>query len=183
MLNKSFGVGQPRRFVSFLIYLNLNMYSYNFSSATFRKHSRKKACFYYITCDILLYFMLQFSYFSYLFHTSFHSLSLFFKCISLPLSILLLFFPSFFLTKSLYLLSCLHHSFSVSLSIYISLLLSLPRHSLALHFSLLLFLLTLTHYRFVCRIEKAKIMIANTPMDTDKIKIYGSRVSTAQTNG
>ena len=28
------------------------------------------------------------------------------------------------------------------------------------------------------RIEKAKIMIANTPMDTDKIKIYGSRVRT-----
>lgn len=28
------------------------------------------------------------------------------------------------------------------------------------------------------RIENAKIMIANTPMDTDKIKIYGSRVST-----
>ena len=27
------------------------------------------------------------------------------------------------------------------------------------------------------RIENAKIMIANTPMDTDKIKIYGSRVS------
>ena len=26
------------------------------------------------------------------------------------------------------------------------------------------------------RIEKAKILIANTPMDTDKIKIYGSRV-------
>ena len=27
------------------------------------------------------------------------------------------------------------------------------------------------------RIENAKILIANTPMDTDKIKIYGSRVS------
>jgi T-complex protein 1 subunit beta len=27
------------------------------------------------------------------------------------------------------------------------------------------------------RIEKAKILLANTPMDTDKIKIYGSRVS------
>ena len=26
------------------------------------------------------------------------------------------------------------------------------------------------------RIENAKILIANTPMDTDKIKIYGSRV-------
>jgi T-complex protein 1 subunit beta len=26
------------------------------------------------------------------------------------------------------------------------------------------------------RIEKAKILIANTPMDTDKIKIFGSRV-------
>ena len=26
------------------------------------------------------------------------------------------------------------------------------------------------------RLEKAKILIANTPMDTDKIKIYGSRV-------
>jgi T-complex protein 1 subunit beta len=26
------------------------------------------------------------------------------------------------------------------------------------------------------RVENAKIMIANTPMDTDKIKIYGSRV-------
>lgn len=25
------------------------------------------------------------------------------------------------------------------------------------------------------RIENAKILIANTPMDTDKIKIYGSR--------
>jgi hypothetical protein len=29
------------------------------------------------------------------------------------------------------------------------------------------------------RIENAKIMIANTPMDTDKIKIYGSRVGSA----
>lgn len=28
------------------------------------------------------------------------------------------------------------------------------------------------------RIENAKILIANTPMDTDKIKIYGSRVRT-----
>jgi len=28
------------------------------------------------------------------------------------------------------------------------------------------------------RIENAKILIANTPMDTDKIKIYGSRVCT-----
>jgi T-complex protein 1 subunit beta len=27
------------------------------------------------------------------------------------------------------------------------------------------------------RVENAKILIANTPMDTDKIKIYGSRVS------
>ena len=27
------------------------------------------------------------------------------------------------------------------------------------------------------RTENAKILIANTPMDTDKIKIYGSRVS------
>lgn len=27
------------------------------------------------------------------------------------------------------------------------------------------------------KIENAKILIANTPMDTDKIKIYGSRVS------
>ena len=26
------------------------------------------------------------------------------------------------------------------------------------------------------RLENAKILIANTPMDTDKIKIYGSRV-------
>jgi len=26
------------------------------------------------------------------------------------------------------------------------------------------------------RIEKAKILIANTPMDTDKIKVFGSRV-------
>merc|ERR1719408_967725 len=26
------------------------------------------------------------------------------------------------------------------------------------------------------RVEKAKILVANTPMDTDKIKIYGSRV-------
>lgn len=26
------------------------------------------------------------------------------------------------------------------------------------------------------RIENAKILIANTPMDTDKIKIYGARV-------
>ena len=26
------------------------------------------------------------------------------------------------------------------------------------------------------KIVKAKILIANTPMDTDKIKIYGSRV-------
>jgi len=26
------------------------------------------------------------------------------------------------------------------------------------------------------RIENARILIANTPMDTDKIKIYGSRV-------
>lgn len=26
------------------------------------------------------------------------------------------------------------------------------------------------------RIENARIMIANTPMDTDKIKIYGTRV-------
>jgi T-complex protein 1 subunit beta len=27
------------------------------------------------------------------------------------------------------------------------------------------------------RVENAKILLANTPMDTDKIKIYGSRVS------
>jgi hypothetical protein len=26
------------------------------------------------------------------------------------------------------------------------------------------------------RVEKAKILIANTPMDTDKIKVFGSRV-------
>jgi T-complex protein 1 subunit beta len=26
------------------------------------------------------------------------------------------------------------------------------------------------------RIEKARILIANTPMDTDKIKVFGSRV-------
>jgi T-complex protein 1 subunit beta len=26
------------------------------------------------------------------------------------------------------------------------------------------------------RIENARIMIANTPMDTDKVKIFGSRV-------
>jgi T-complex protein 1 subunit beta len=26
------------------------------------------------------------------------------------------------------------------------------------------------------RIENAKVLIANTPMDTDKIKIYGARV-------
>lgn len=26
------------------------------------------------------------------------------------------------------------------------------------------------------RIENAKILVANTPMDTDKIKIYGARV-------
>ena len=135
---------------------------------------------------MIYFYILCYSFYTFLiFFTLRFTPSLFFKCISLPLSILLLFFPSFFLTKSLYLVICLHHffSFSVSLSIYIFLFLSLPRHSLALHFSLLLFLLTLTHYRFVCRIEKAKIMIANTPMDTDKIKIYGSRVSTAQTNG
>jgi hypothetical protein len=29
----------------------------------------------------------------------------------------------------------------------------------------------------VRRVENAKILVANTPMDTDKIKIYGSRVS------
>lgn len=28
------------------------------------------------------------------------------------------------------------------------------------------------------RIEKAKIMVANTPMDTDKIKIFGAKVKT-----
>ena len=26
------------------------------------------------------------------------------------------------------------------------------------------------------RVENAKILIANTPMDTDKIKVFGSRV-------
>lgn len=26
------------------------------------------------------------------------------------------------------------------------------------------------------RMEKAKILIANTPMDTDKIKVFGSRI-------
>ncbi len=26
------------------------------------------------------------------------------------------------------------------------------------------------------RIENAKILVANTPMDTDKVKIYGARV-------
>lgn len=26
------------------------------------------------------------------------------------------------------------------------------------------------------RMEKAKILIANTPMDTDKVKVFGSRV-------
>ena len=111
--------------------------------------------------------------------------------VSLPLS----FFLSVFLCLFQFFSYFFPHSFlpnpfiylfvfiTLSLSLFISLFLSLPRHSLALHFSLLLFLLTLNHYRFVCRIEKAKIMIANTPMDTDKIKIYGSRVSTAQTNG
>jgi T-complex protein 1 subunit beta len=31
------------------------------------------------------------------------------------------------------------------------------------------------------KLVKAKILIANTPMDTDKIKIYGSRVSLSHT--
>jgi len=33
------------------------------------------------------------------------------------------------------------------------------------------------------RIEKAKILIANTPMDTDKVKIFGARVTVESTAG
>lgn len=31
------------------------------------------------------------------------------------------------------------------------------------------------------RIENAKILIANTPMDTDKIKVFGSKISVDST--
>lgn len=31
------------------------------------------------------------------------------------------------------------------------------------------------------RIENAKILIANTPMDTDKIKVFGSKISVEST--
>jgi len=32
------------------------------------------------------------------------------------------------------------------------------------------------------RIEKARILVANTPMDTDKIKVFGSRVNVDSTD-
>ena len=31
------------------------------------------------------------------------------------------------------------------------------------------------------RIEKARILVANTPMDTDKIKVFGSKISVDST--
>ena len=33
------------------------------------------------------------------------------------------------------------------------------------------------------RMEKAKILVANTPMDTDKIKVFGARVKVESTGG
>ena len=36
--------------------------------------------------------------------------------------------------------------------------------------------------KFVSCKEVAKILIANTPMDTDKVKIYGSRVRVSSMN-
>ena len=96
VLNKSFGVGQPRRFVSFLIYLNLNMYSYNFSSATFRKHSRKKACFYDITRYTFIFYVTV--YILFLSFSHFVSLPLFFLSVFLCLfQFFSYFFPHSFL--------------------------------------------------------------------------------------
>ena len=73
-------------------------------------------------------------------------------------AILLCHSPSVYVTLSL--LLSLSHTHSLFLSPFISLSLSL----------------THTNPHLFNRVENAKIMIANTPMDTDKIKIYGSRV-------
>lgn len=35
----------------------------------------------------------------------------------------------------------------------------------------------------ITRLENAKVMVANTPMDTDKIKVFGARVKVDSTAG